>query len=238
MIMKKKSFSIALAALSCALATVFMAIGMNVSFILISGYIFAEIALMLPLAKNFRAGGFLAYVATALLCLPFGGIAMFYKLFPFIVFFGLHPLVNSFQEKWRINKWVAWAVKAAWFVGMLCASWALFSNLFQVAYEWLEVWAYPILIVGGAALFILYDWLMRKAQLLVNFYVSKVDRSGGAKGGKSVRGIGYRDDVDEVFGEMSPRGEDERKDTDGQSEGNNRGNREDRNMGNSGEDGQ
>ena len=101
--MKKKSFQIALSAVSAALATVFMIMGLNVPFMFISGYVFAGIALMLPLAENFRAGGFLAYVATSLLCLPFGGIVYFYKLFPFVAFFGLHALVNAFQKNGRLT---------------------------------------------------------------------------------------------------------------------------------------
>ena len=180
--MKKKSFQIALSAVSAALATVFMIMGLNVPFMFISGYVFAGIALMLPLAENFRAGGFLAYVATSLLCLPFGGIVYFYKLFPFVAFFGLHALVNSFQKKWKIKRWIAWAVKAVWFVGMLCAEWAMFSEFFAIPFAWIERWIYLIMIIGGAALFLAYDLLMIQAQKLVDFYVSKIDRGGKGRG--------------------------------------------------------
>lgn len=206
--MKKRSFQIALSAVSAALATVFMIIGLNVPFAFITGYIFGAIALMLPLAEGFWAGGFLAYLAASLLCLPFGGIAVFYKLFPFIAFFGLHPLVNSFQRKWKINRWIAWAVKAVWFVGMLCAAWALFSGMFSVRYEWLEIWAYPIIVVGGAAVFLLYDWLMIKAQDLVDLYVLKIDRGGRGKSGIAKR-TGPREDVADVFGDLSGQNENE-----------------------------
>ena len=96
--MRGKSFSIALSAVSCALATVFMSLGINIPVLMLTGYVFASVALMLPLAKDFRPGGFLAYVATSLLCLAFGGIAFFYRLFPFIAFFFFHPLVNSLQR--------------------------------------------------------------------------------------------------------------------------------------------
>ncbi len=202
--MKKRSFQIALSALSCALATVFMAVGLNVSFLFITGYIFAGIALMLPLAEDFRAGGFLAFAATALLCLPFGGIAYFYKLFPFIAFFGLHPLVNSLQRKYKIRRWVAWAVKAVWFDGMLCAAWALFSELFTLPFAWMEDWIYLILIVGGAVVFLPYDWLMMRAQGLVDHYVAKAGRRPPR--GKPPQASGVRDDLGDVFGEDASAG--------------------------------
>lgn len=219
--MKKRSFQLALSAVSCALAAVFMIIGLNVPFMFITGYIFAGIALMLPLAENFRAGGFLAYAATSLLCLLFNGIPMFYKLFPFVVFFGLHPLVNSFQRKWKINRWVAWAVKAVWFVGMLCAEWALFSELFAVPFAWIERWAYLLIIAGGAAVFLVYDWLIMRAQTLVDFYVAKISRGGRAKRAPGEKKSAYRDDVYDVFGgdpaDTGERGGEEKKMEDAQS---------------------
>lgn len=58
---KLSSFSLALAAVACALATIFLALGINVPFLLASGYLFGSIFLMLPLAKDLRLGALLAY---------------------------------------------------------------------------------------------------------------------------------------------------------------------------------
>ena len=188
--MKKNSFRIALAALSCALATLFVALlGVNTSFAFVLGYVCGSVCLMLPLAKGYRLAGFLAYAGTCLLCLAFNGIPLFYKLFPFVAFFGLHPLANSLQKKYNIDRWLAFAVKDVWFVGMLCASWALFCAMGGVTAEslpfaWLYDWAYLIIAVGGAAVFFFYDWLMRRAQGLVDFYVGKIGGGKGKKGGK------------------------------------------------------
>ena len=53
--MKKNSFRIALAALSCALATLFVALlGVNTSFAFVLGYVCGSVCLMLPLAKEYR----------------------------------------------------------------------------------------------------------------------------------------------------------------------------------------
>lgn len=204
--MKKNSFRIALAALSCALATLFVALlGVNTSFAFVLGYVCGSVCLMLPLAKEYRLAGFLAYAGTCLLCLAFNGIPLFYKLFPFVAFFGLHPLVNSLQKKYNVNRWLAFAVKDVWFVGMLCASWALFCAMGGVTAEslpfaWLYDWAYLIIAVGGAAVFFFYDWLMRRAQGLVDFYVGKIGGGKGKKGGKKPpQNTQGREDAADVF---------------------------------------
>lgn len=209
--MKKRSFSIALSAVSCAIATIFMMIGQLVPFAFASGYLFAAVALMLPLAKDLRWGGFLAFAATALICLPVG-LREFYKFFPFIAFFGLHPLVNSFQKKWKVNRWLAYAVKAVWFAGVMCAAWAIFTATAaqsNALIERLGSWIYLAISVGGAVFFLLYDWLMLRLQRLVNFYVSKIDRSGQRRVPPPPPPQGD----DDVFGDFaSPREEQREKD--------------------------
>lgn len=213
--MRKRSFQIALSAVSCALATLFLAGGINLPMGFASGYLLGALALMLPLAKEMRLGGFLAYVATCLLCLPFGGIAQFYKLFPFIVFFGLHPLVNSFQNKFKVKRWLAFIIKDVWFVGAMMLSWLLFDQAVEISlpFAWMYDWIYLIIAVGGTALFFVYDFIMLRAQKIVSYYVARIDRSGQRKppAAPPSREIG------DVFGEMSSeekKGEDERKDSD------------------------
>ena len=153
--MKKKSFQVALSAISCALAVIFMAAGLNIPMAFASGYVLASLALMLPLAKEMRLGGFLAYAGACLLCLPFGGIAQFYKLFPFVVFFGLHPLVNSFQQRLKINRFVAFAVKDVWFVGSMMLSWLLFDAAVEISlpFAWMYDWIWLLIAAGGTVLF-------------------------------------------------------------------------------------
>ena len=206
--MKSSSYSVALAGVACALSTACLVLGMQVPFLLASGYIFGAIFLMLPLAKGLRLGGFLAYAATCLLCLPFGGIAQFYKLFPFIVFFGLHPLANALQEKFCVNRWVALAVKDAWLIGALCASWALFCAMAGIGpdslpYAWMYDWAYLLIAVGGGILFVFYDWMMRRCQRLVDRAVSYFGR-GGKKGGPPKDRPAPPPAGDDVFEELSP----------------------------------
>ena len=198
--MKRRSCQIALAAVSCALAAIFMNLGINVSVLIVTGYVFGSVSLMLPLTKNFYAGGALAYAATVLLCLPFGGIALFYKLFPFVVFFGLHPLVNALQEKFRLNRWVMLAVKAVWLDATLCCTWLLtvvMAGGLELPFAWMRDWIYLILVVFGTVVIFPYDWVMIRFQKAMRYYVAKIERGRGADSPTVPRKD--EDDID-VFG--------------------------------------
>ena len=206
--MRGKSFSIALAAVSCALATIFMYLGINIPVLILTGYVFGSVSLMLPLAKDFRLGGFLAYLATCLLCLAFGGIPYFYRLFPFVAFFGLHPLVNVLQKRYKIKKWIAFPIKAIWFDAMLCCTVLLlfsFNTDFTLPFDWLYDWIYPIVIVAGTAIFFAYDWVMFRFQNFANYYVGKIERGRGKKDPPPApSGDSGQDDV---FGYDAPAGD-------------------------------
>ena len=99
---KISAYEIALSALSCAIATLMLLIGTYSAVLLFTGYLLACIALMMPLSKQSYWGYALAYIATCLLSLMFG-IAHFFDLLPFIMFFGLHPLINELQLKTKIK---------------------------------------------------------------------------------------------------------------------------------------
>ena len=70
-----KSFEIALSAISCALAVIFLLMGtLNHFLFLASGYILAQISLMIPLSKQFYAGDALAYIGTCILAVLQGAM--------------------------------------------------------------------------------------------------------------------------------------------------------------------
>ena len=93
--------------------------------LLASGYLFGMVALMVPLSKQFIRGGFLAYVGTCILAVVLGAAVKFWDLVPFAMFFGLHPLLNALQIRFKINKWLALAIKTVWFDCTLIAGYFL-----------------------------------------------------------------------------------------------------------------
>ena len=168
---KLTAYEIALSALACAMATVFLTVGVYTEILLFTGYLFACIALMLPLSKQCYLGYTLAYIATCLLTLVFISFR-FWDLLPFIMFFGLHPLINELQLKIKINRWVACAIKALWFDATMYLTWRfLFGMTTTVAF--VDKFIIPIILIGGTAFFVFYDYLAYRCRGIVNVTVSR-----------------------------------------------------------------
>jgi hypothetical protein len=176
-----KSFEIALSALSCAVASAFLALGIINNYILATGYFMAAIALMVPLSKQFFWGDFLAYIGTVILAVILGAVVQFWNLVPFIMFFGLHPLVNCLQIRFKINKWLALLIKTIWFDFTLWVMYKLifggflgFNNTSFADIINTYIWAF--IAVGGSIVFFVYDYFMFKIQIAVNKLVYRIKK--------------------------------------------------------------
>lgn len=173
--MKKiTSYEIALSALACAIATIFLTVGVYSEVLLFTGYLFSGIALMLPLAKQSFVGYGLAYAATCILSLLFNA-GRFWELLPFIMFFGLHPLVNELQLKIKINRWVACAIKAAWFDGTAYLIWRFIFDM-TTSIAFVSKYILPIILVAGTAFFVFYDYLTYRCRAVVNTLVWRIGK--------------------------------------------------------------
>lgn len=169
---KRTAHETALAALSCALATIMLTIGVYSEVLLFTGYLFSAVALMLPLAKNSYRGYILSYLATSLLSLLLNA-SRFFDILPFIAFFGLHPLINELQLKIKINRWVAFLIKAIWFDGTMYLVWRfIFDMVTTIAF--VDRYIIPVLLIGGTAFFFLYDYASYKCRYTVNSVVGKL----------------------------------------------------------------
>ncbi|MGN0814843.1 MAG: hypothetical protein ACI4MH_06405 [Candidatus Coproplasma sp.] len=174
-----KSFEITLSAVSCALAVIFLYLGTFNRYMLASGYLMAEICLMLPLSKGFYVGDALAYLGTCILTILLGAIGQVWLLVPFIMFFGLHPLVNSLQVRFKINRFIALIVKAVWFDLTVWVAYVLIfgssiGNPDTQYYQIVNDYILAFIFVGGTVLFIAYDYVMFRCQRIVNHFVHKI----------------------------------------------------------------
>lgn len=147
---------VALAGIATAIATLFLAVGNFTAVLLFVGYMVAAVSVSLPLAKGSYGAYALTYLATVLLTLLLIGSAGYaVDLLPFILFFGLHPLFNELQLRFKINRLLAFAVKAAWFDGAMWLFWWFIVQTTGVS--WLDAYALPIILVGGTLFFYIYD---------------------------------------------------------------------------------
>lgn len=172
--MKKiTSYELALSALACAIATIFLTLGVYSEFLLFTGYLLACVALMLPLAKQSYRGYLLAYIASCILSFIFNA-GRFWDLLPFVIFFGLHPLVNELQLKIKINRWLACAIKALWFDATMYLIWRFVFGM-TTNIPWLtSANAFWIILAVGSVFFVAYDYLMYKWRAVVNATVRRI----------------------------------------------------------------
>ena len=177
-----KSFEIALSAIACAFSALALTLGSYVEVLLAAGYLLAVFALMVPLSKEFIWGNALAFIGASLLAFLFnmGGIL---RLVPFMIFFGLHPLVNFIQKKY-IHRMpfhiLMFAVKALWFDGVLLFLWFFLGPVFGIDqlsfYPTLEQYLYYIVFLGGTVVFAIYDYMIFLCQRTVNSIVRRIRR--------------------------------------------------------------
>lgn len=183
--MPKKSnsfgFQIALSGISCAVAVIFLSLGILSGWLLATGYFLGVIALMVPLSKDFYLGDFFAYLGTCVLTVIMGAAAKFWDIVPFIMFFGLHPLACALQKKFKINFWIGLVIKALWFDATLIVGYYLLyggvfgGSLFpEHVYEVINRYIFLFIFTVGTFLGVVYDLLVSKTQIAVNKLVARI----------------------------------------------------------------
>ncbi len=176
-----KAYEAALCGISCAVAAGGLALGLLSGYFVATGYLIAITALMVPLSKKMYLGDLLAYIGTCILAVVLGAAVQFWDLVPFAIFFGLHPLVNALQLKFKINKWIALPVKALWFDGMLIASYfIIFNGVFggsvfpEEFYKTVNDYVYLFVFTLGTVIFVAYDFLIFRVQQTLNKIIFRV----------------------------------------------------------------
>lgn len=176
-----KAFQITLSAISCAVAVLFLYLGTFNGYMLATGYFMASIALMVPLSKQFLWADFLAYLGTVLLTIVLGAVAKIWVLVPFVMFFGLHPLVNVLQIKYKVSRWLALVLKMIWFDVTLFVMYRFVFNGLIGSSEWqifelVDRYILVVIAVGGSLFLWVYDYFMFKIQIAVNRLVARIGR--------------------------------------------------------------
>ena len=98
------------------------------------------------------------------------------------MFFGLHPLINALQVRFKINRWLALAVKAVWFDCTLIAGYFLIyvlggASLPERLEEIITGWRlYVTVFTAGSAVFFIYDYLIFRCQILMNGLVYRIKK--------------------------------------------------------------
>ena len=178
-----RSFMIALSAISCAFAAIFLSLGVLSNVLVATGYIIAEVALMAPLSKRFYLGDFLAYLGTVLLAVLLGALGQFWSLVPFVMFFGLHPMFNAFQLRFKLTRWIALVFKMIWFDATLYVAYLVVFNGvlgagsdYSAFFDFVNKYIWLFIAVLGSLFLWFYDYVMFKTQVWVNRLVGKIKK--------------------------------------------------------------
>jgi hypothetical protein len=172
---KLPAFEIALSAMACAIATIFLSVGMLNNYLLATGYIVACFALMVPLSKGFILGDVLAYIATVALTFLFGASAVPWRLMPFILIFGLHPLINHLQLRFRWNLIVATVIKTLWFDGAVYLIWRFLFEM-TTSFPLVDEYIIPVILVAGSVFFVVYDRLIFRCQAVIDRLIARLKK--------------------------------------------------------------
>ncbi len=153
---------IALSAVSTALGVIFLVIGAYFQTFDLSALFMSAIAIMLPLSKNSVKGALFTYFATALLSFCFA-LSRFYVPLLYVLFFGIHPIINYIQLNSKKKLWYLYILKCVWFIGVMFLMYYSFT-LFVVEVEFVKRFIPIILILVGAITYIAYDFVMIRFQ--------------------------------------------------------------------------
>lgn len=171
-----KSFEIALSAIAAAVAAGFLMLGTVSPFLLASGYLIAAFAIMVPLSKNFVWGAVMCFLAAGLIALPLG----LWKIVPYAVFFGLHPVVNHLQKRYvKKVPFIALceAVKAVWFDLAMWLSYFVLTRMSGMEFpDYIEKYFMIVIFIGGTMFFIAYDIMMFACQKSADMAIKRIRR--------------------------------------------------------------
>ena len=169
-----KGRTIALSAVSAAICVIFLTIGEFLPTLSLGSAFLAGVVVMVPLSKRSYGGAALCVIAAALITMMITGFVRFEAILPFASFFGLQPILNKVQSERNWNRYILLAVKDVWFVGVAVAYYFIFNMAFFENNEALNRYALPIIIVGAAAGYVLYDFLAFYFQKYIDITVKRL----------------------------------------------------------------
>ena len=163
---------IALSAISTALGVVFLILGAYIQTLDLSCLFMASLTVMLPLSKNSVKGAFLTYGATAILAFVFA-VSRFHLALLYLLFFGLHPILNYYHLKGIKKRWYLFIVKGVLFVGACYLMFFAFS-MFVVENAIISAILPWFIAILATLFYIVYDFIMIRFQKMTGSIVKRL----------------------------------------------------------------
>jgi len=168
----KTSKKIALSCICAALGGVCLIFFVLVPYGKLSLLALASVCVMPLLSKNLKGYACLTEIAISLIGLFSGRIEV---LIIFGLLFGIHPIINALVKNWQgksiPNYAVCLAIKLIYVNIMMYVIFFLISALDLFPDITAE---YHIIAIIASLLFIVYDFIMQRVQLMVDRYVNRI----------------------------------------------------------------
>lgn len=172
----KTSRRIALSGIASALSTMFLIVSVYIPLMDMSCMVLASLSLLIPIAKNDYFGASLAYLSASILGLLTTGNVL--GILPYVIFFGLHPILVSLVIKWHLPVILQLVIKLVFANLAIFLAWR-FLGLVLVISEF--EFPYWLIALVGSLGFILYDWLIVRLKMIFNYYIDKFVKGKGRK---------------------------------------------------------
>jgi len=156
---KIETREVAYASIAAALSAAFLAVGFYLQLAEFLWYFLATMMLMIPLSKGYIRGALFAYAVSSLLALMLCAF-QFYFILPYVVFMGLHPIINAIMDKHHFSVWLGHIVKAIWFDAAVYLM-IRFTALFLFIDIRSGGWTLLIAMGVSTAVYFLYDFAIR-----------------------------------------------------------------------------
>lgn len=183
----RRSYKIALAAVSCAIAVIAVVAQAYISTMSIALNVIAALAISLPLTQKSISGAIFSYVAAA----GIGFLAVNIKALPFILFYAPYAIIQYaldfvFYVRVRLPKWVKIVLITIVKLGYFAIAFYACIMLMKIVIADIAIfgikWTLPLLMVAGLVLFCAYDPLYRfvfvNLEKIVNKYVGGRKNAG------------------------------------------------------------
>lgn len=215
----RRSYKIALAAVSCAIAVLAVVAQAYISTLSIAVNVIAALAISLPLTQKSVAGAVFSYVATALI----GFLAVNIKALPFMIFYAPYAIIAYAldfifypSEKVRLPKWAKIAVITVIKLGFFGAAFYACVALMNVVVSEIALfgwkWTLPLLMIAGFICFCAYDPLYRFVFVNMSRIVTRYAGGNRRNAGKSESVKPSAPEVHSLDGDVFDGFSDEKKD--------------------------
>lgn len=173
-----KSKIISISAISSALVSISLLLGVLFEFAELISLVIASVFVMLPLYRKSYLGSVLTYLVGGVIAFLFTFKITSVVYIAYFVFFGIYPIIKFKVQDKNVNKYFWFIIGLIWCIiavyGVYFYYLALIGPLFDGLPQWVISLAPYLLSVIGAIFFVIFDRYIKVMRIMIDRYLSKI----------------------------------------------------------------